>query len=50
MAENRKLFEQIVRRDIDQISMCYILISSTRQVLQTDGKLFSNFEIIFTIK
>ena len=35
--------------NIDQIAMCYMSVDSTRQALQTNGKLFSDFGIVFQI-
>ena len=35
--------------NIDQSAMCYISMDLTQQALQTNGKLFSNFGIIFRI-
>ena len=35
--------------NIDQIAMCYISMDLTRQTLQNNGKLVSNFGIIFRI-
>ena len=37
------------RVNIERSAMCYISIDSTRQALQTNVKLFSNFGIIFRI-
>ena len=36
-----------VHMDIHQRAMCYTSIDSSRHALQTKGKLFSNFGIIF---
>ena len=33
--------------NIDQIAMCYISMYSSRQALQANEKLFSNFEFVF---
>ena len=35
--------------NIDQIAMCFISIDSSRQALQTNGKLFFKFQIRFRI-
>ena len=32
---------------IDQIAMCYISMDLSQQALQTNGKLFSNFKLVF---
>ena len=37
------------RVNIDRSAMCYISMDLTRQPLQTNGELFSNFGIIFRI-
>ena len=34
---------------IDQIAMFYTLLDSSRRALQTNGKLFTNFEIVIEI-
>ena len=34
---------------IDQIAMCYISMDLSQQALQTNGKLFSNFKLVFKI-
>ena len=36
--------------NIDQIAMCYISIYLSERALETNGKLFSNFGIIFRIR
>ena len=36
--------------NIDQSAMCYMSMDSSQEALQTDGKLFSNFKIIFQIE
>ena len=33
--------------NIDQIAMCYTSIYLSHRALQTNGKLFSNFELVF---
>ena len=46
LTENQKIFKRVARRES---AMCYISMDSTRQALQTNGKLFPNFGIIFRI-
>ena len=35
--------------NIDQIAMCYISMDLHQRVLHTNGKLFSNFKLVFEI-
>ena len=35
--------------NIDQSAMCYTSMNSSRQALQTNGKLFSSFEFVFEL-
>ena len=35
--------------NVDHIAMCYISMDSSQQALQTNEKLFSNFELVFKI-
>ena len=47
MPENRKILKRIAGVNIDQIAMCYISMDLSRQALQTNRKLFSNFGFFF---
>ena len=43
--QDLKIFKRGV--NIDQIARCYTSMDSSQETLQTNGKLFSNFGIIF---